>query len=78
MNRERIFFLLLVGFLSISLGGYGQIVPEKVYGRHSLAELWGRVSDTSRLSVVPLAHVAVMNGKDTVKLVSDLLQRSYI
>ena len=52
-----------------------QIVPERVSYQHSSMELYGRISDTTRLGAVPLAHILIWHEKDTTKLVSNLVGR---
>ena len=64
--------------LFFSQNGFGQIISEKIsYQGGTVPVLLGRISDTTRLSAVPLAHVLLMHKNDTVKLVADLSGRFY-
>ena len=71
------FFFWFVGMFVFTYGSFGQIVTERTKYQRSTRELWGRISDTTRLGAVPLAHVFLMDRKDTVKLVADLSGRFY-
>ena len=65
-------FLFSLGLFSVCEVD-AQIVSEKVSYQHSSMELYGRISDTTNLGAVPLAHILIWHGKDTTKLVSDLV-----